>query len=287
MVQKRNLARAFILTGSLLAWGCSAVPAASPPSPQDSKPSSTPTRPSTPPSPTATPYQSLLATTDLATPEICEPYRITLDHFTNAAKKKLSSGKKAKKDPYAASAYAAKAKWLTDRSVSSLDESLNVVSTEALNRLTQGRASEATNASDFLSDSLAACGLVDAASSAEALAQQVDDLAADITALAADRPWYPRGFFELTDGLAGKWVDGARDPCGYGPLCWYWTLDVVAKDGCPSGLYLEANLLDGGTVVDWTNDSVPALAQGEKARMQFWTYNRGVDDLSLAKASCL
>lgn len=98
--------------------------------------------------------------------------------------------------------------------------------------------------------------------------------------------WYPKGFFELTDEVAGKWIKGAKDPCGSGPLCWYWTLDIVSKDGCLDGAYVNVNFLNKSTVVDDSIDSVNSLRAGQKARLQFWTYDRSVDEIEPTSVSC-
>jgi hypothetical protein len=99
-------------------------------------------------------------------------------------------------------------------------------------------------------------------------------------------PWYPRGFFKMTDEVAGKWIKGAKDPCGSGARCWYWTLDVTSKDGCLDGVYVNVNFLDKGTVVDDSIDSVSSLRAGQKARFQFWTYDRSVDEIEPTSVSC-
>lgn len=99
-------------------------------------------------------------------------------------------------------------------------------------------------------------------------------------------PWHPDDFNEFTADVAGKWIKGGKDPCGVGPKCWYWTLDIVTREGCPDGVFVKANLIDNGTVVDDTIDSVSSLREGQKARLQFWTYNRSVDDLEVTSVTC-
>ena len=104
--------------------------------------------------------------------------------------------------------------------------------------------------------------------------------------LTQEAPWFPKGFFEMTDEVAGKWIKGAKDPCGSGPSCWYWTLDIVSKEGCPDGAYVNVNFLNGSTVVDESIDSVNSIRSGQKARMQFWTYDRSVDEIEPTSVSC-
>ncbi len=90
---------------------------------------------------------------------------------------------------------------------------------------------------------------------------------AQATSPLANSTWYPTGFKLITTEVAGRFVRGAKDPCGYGPKCWYWTLDVFAKNGCPGGLFVSANLLDRGTVVDDTIDSASCSSSGRCERL--------------------
>lgn len=94
-----------------------------------------------------------------------------------------------------------------------------------------------------------------------------------MTTLASQVPWYPEGFSPLTTDVAIDWVDGAGNNCY---SCIYWTLDVVSKTSCSSGLYVEVNISDpSGRVVDWTNDSLPYLESYQVGRLAFESYLGG------------
>lgn len=92
-----------------------------------------------------------------------------------------------------------------------------------------------------------------------------------------DDSWVPVGFYLWSDdsNIAWKWTtnDESFDGC---EDCIYWTVDVISKNGCPSGVYGSLNIQKSGVTLDWTNDSVPYLGPMEKARLAFEKY--GYDD---------
>jgi len=123
---------------------------------------------------------------------------------------------------------------------------------------------------DFTVALLESCGLTDQVASAKDKAALYDRVVNDAVRIAASAPWYPRGYFELVDGLAGKWnTFSGSSPC-YD--CSFWKMLVVSRDGCPGGVYVEINISQGGTVVDWTNDSLSQLNSGRKGQMIFENY---------------
>lgn len=136
----------------------------------------------------------------------------------------------------------------------------------------------------YLVDSLDACGLTTAKEEALGKAQEVNALAERINSAAERKPWYPKDYDLAQDGIAYKWVRGGGSDCY---SCSYWTMDVIARDGCPSGLYVELNIKDrSGTIIDWTNDTVPSLRSGDKARLTFETYNDRAETAQISQFSC-
>lgn len=89
----------------------------------------------------------------------------------------------------------------------------------------------------------------------------------------SDESWVPVGFnlWSGDSNIAWKWstdyenYDGCDD-------CVYWTVDVISKTGCSSGVYGSLNIQKGGVTIDWTNDTVPYLGPMEKARLAFEKY---------------
>ena len=106
----------------------------------------------------------------------------------------------------------------------------------------------------------------------------------DAVSLADSAPWYPVGYNESPDdsNLAWKWVSAYSDCYS----CSYWHVKVIAKDSCPTGLYAEINILNGGSVVDWTNDTVPYLGAGETAILEFDTYSSSAESGRLTQLHC-
>jgi hypothetical protein len=98
-------------------------------------------------------------------------------------------------------------------------------------------------------------------------------------------PWYPNGYFEIEEGLAGKWTNEYVD-CYE---CSYWTMDVISENGCPGGVYVELSILRGGAAVDWTNDSLSSLSPGQKGKLEFRAYLSGSGSSytgRIAESSC-
>jgi hypothetical protein len=103
--------------------------------------------------------------------------------------------------------------------------------------------------------------------------------------MAANVPWYPKGWFEWDDGsVAYKWTHGACDSYGASGC---WTMRVISQNGCPDGLYVEINIENAsGTVIDYSNDSLGSLSSGQQAALEFVTYEGAADTAQLTDVSC-
>jgi len=79
----------------------------------------------------------------------------------------------------------------------------------------------------------------------------------------AAAPSLPDGFTDAGTGAAVKWLDkdDPRWDCGYLDSC--VNVEVYAYEPCLRGVYIEANILNGDTVVDWTNGTLSALDAGQ------------------------
>lgn len=100
-------------------------------------------------------------------------------------------------------------------------------------------------------------------------------------------PPIPKGYRSALNGLAFKWVDkGSKDfDCSYYDTC--VVLRVYAYNSCPSLVYVSANALDAnGTVVDYSNDTVPGLLKGKKALMTLGSLDSRVVSFELTDLSC-
>jgi hypothetical protein len=86
-------------------------------------------------------------------------------------------------------------------------------------------------------------------------------------------------------GLQVRWADPADFECTYGKKC--WGLFVEPSKDCLGGVYVEINIFSkDGNVIDWTNGSVPSLAQGQQALMVFKTYESKGASAKVASTSC-
>lgn len=96
--------------------------------------------------------------------------------------------------------------------------------------------------------------------------------------------WAPAGYTEYGYDLAYMWTtDSHTSDCAD---CTYWFMDVVANTGC-SDIYAEINILDAdGNVIDWSNDTVPALAAGQNATLEFNSYETGASSAEVTDLSC-
>jgi hypothetical protein len=111
------------------------------------------------------------------------------------------------------------------------------------------------------------CGLSNDFKKNASTAASLKEAANGLSTLAASAPWYPDGYFVATEGVAWKWTTAGS--CRYSSFgCWH--MDVISQNGCPSGLYAAVNIVDSnGTVVGYTNDSLPGLGAMQKARLEF------------------
>jgi len=80
----------------------------------------------------------------------------------------------------------------------------------------------------------------------------------------------PEGFTVWREDplVAYRWLSGDLDCPSYSDGC--WQIEVIARDGCPDGLYAAMNKIGANdTVVGYTNDSLPAIEAGQRARLTF------------------
>jgi hypothetical protein len=96
-------------------------------------------------------------------------------------------------------------------------------------------------------------------------------------------PWYPAGFNETADGsIAWRWVDRSADCYS----CRWNHVEVIAHNGCYNGVYAETNFLHNGSVIGWDNDSLPSLTAGQKAILEFISYNDNADQTEAPTFTC-
>jgi hypothetical protein len=110
------------------------------------------------------------------------------------------------------------------------------------------------------------CGLKDEIEKNRELVRTFENANAQIVSLARQKPWYPKGFTEITNfpGFAYENISNQGCTYSFGSCAKF---KIVSKVNCSSNLYVQTNLLSGGAVVDWSNDTAIVRA-GQVAIME-------------------
>ena len=99
--------------------------------------------------------------------------------------------------------------------------------------------------------------------------------------------WAPKSYTQYDDSIAYKYTTNKGSwPC---QDCNFVKITIIANVGCPDGVYAEVNFKNSsGTVVEWTNDSIPYLGPGEKAILTFqnYPYDSNITKGQLTALSC-
>ena len=110
------------------------------------------------------------------------------------------------------------------------------------------------------------------------------------TATAAPTPaWAPPAGYTIAPGeptVGWRWMDGKEFDCTYSRGSCFG-VEAVARDGCPSSLYVELSLQDAsGTAIGMTNDTVGSVSPGQHAKLIFDTFEEAVRKARIAEVSC-
>lgn len=97
--------------------------------------------------------------------------------------------------------------------------------------------------------------------------------------------WWPAGFSATTDPkVAYKWSEKGTYSC---ELERCWGMEVIARDGCPSSLYVEVAVADsGGAAVGYSNDTAGAVQAGQHAKLVFENTEPTGQTARLTTVSC-
>lgn len=123
----------------------------------------------------------------------------------------------------------------------------------------------------FKALALDTCGLSARYADASQVLTAYDGQLTTVLADAANAPWYPVGYDVWSDdsNVAWEWVNHPYSNC-YD--CSYWQIHVVAKNGCPGGLYGEMDVLYNDSSYDYTNDLKSSAAAGRVTTLTFVEY---------------
>lgn len=122
--------------------------------------------------------------------------------------------------------------------------------------------------------------------------QQGDTLSSTYSSTIDTTPrWTPPDGYERHEaprggGIGVQWEKPTRAECrGSGVTC--FAVNVVTERSCPRNLYASITLFDAtGNNIGWTNDTAQGVEAGERVRLVFDTYERGVDSARIAEISC-
>jgi|LakMenE01Jun11ns_1017448.scaffolds.fasta_scaffold9867296_2 hypothetical protein len=107
------------------------------------------------------------------------------------------------------------------------------------------------------------------------------------SAAPTDTSWLPSNFdvWSADPNVAWRWLKANEYACEYGDGC--WAMMLIAKSGCPSGLYVELSLLDKNDVqVGYTNETVGSALPMQKTRMIFNSFEESAESGRISKISC-
>jgi hypothetical protein len=280
MLLKIILCVAIIGTAALWVVGCGGGESEATPS-TASGVTTAPAKPT--PAPTPTRYGQLFMkgmTPQKAALPICRRYERVLAIAAGPARSYLRDSSHAVKDSYAADAYGGSYQGI---SIRTLEGRIYTVALARLKKVTRPKLTRQMT-EKFVEDSLYVCRLSRRVAETEEVLRLASDRETRVRDMAADAPWYPKGWFEWDDGsVAYKWTNGACDT--YGGAC--WTMRVISHNGCPDGLYAEINIEDAsGTVIDYSNDTLGSLSSGQQAALEFVTYEGAAHSARLTDVSC-
>lgn len=97
--------------------------------------------------------------------------------------------------------------------------------------------------------------------------------------------WYPKGYSEVQDGIAFAWIPNKKVSCPTYTTC--WQAYVIARDGCPSSLYVELSVENkAGDAIGFTNDVAGTVRPGQRAKLTFISTSDEQARAALAEVSC-
>jgi hypothetical protein len=229
--------------------------------------------------PTLNAFDQFLASEGLASPEVCDRYEAVQGNFEERfAKRNKAIGSKPR-DERAAKKFISGNEWTKQKLATDLKMSFRKAAETSLSEI-EGGEFKNESIDRYLTASTEACGI-----DLQAIERSASGLDARISALrelAANVPWYPKGF-NLLNNVAWKWTKGAcTTSFGY---C--WTMEVISDTGCPNGLYAEVNISQGDTIVGYSNDVLGSLPPMQKAKLEFRDFGgSGTKSAQLTKFNC-
>jgi len=91
---------------------------------------------------------------------------------------------------------------------------------------------------------------------------------------AAEAKFKAEGWWEEKPGVYVRWCTQTCSKAEVIGNQSYWLMEVWAKDRAAGDIYAQINVLEGGTVIGWTNDTA-YLSKGQKGVLTFAKYLPG------------
>jgi hypothetical protein len=241
-----------------------------------------PAIPSESAAPTSNNFRDMLSADKITTADLCKNYETAILNFQRRASKRLNSAEGKYKDAWAAASYRSSHPWVKENLTTIFTDQISETAVGTLNELTNGQAGLIDDLKDYVTASIAACGMEKKFAATKSAVAKSVSLGSTIRTKANSKPWYPRGYSKFGE-VAWKWTD---ESCGnnYG---YCWTARVVSELGCFDGVYAEVNISQGGTIVGWSNDTVGSLPPGKVAKLQFTEYGgSGTKSATITELNC-
>lgn len=106
------------------------------------------------------------------------------------------------------------------------------------------------------------------------------------TAQTHNDSWIPSDFREYSEDDNFAFRSANVESCANGrSFC--WSLIVISRDGCPSGIYSEIAILDrSGVQIDFAKDRTTRVLPNSKVKLNFDTFDEEADSAMVSAISC-
>jgi len=127
------------------------------------------------------------------------------------------------------------------------------------------------------------CGLRDVIDSNGKVVSDFDRANTQIILLSQQKPWYPKGFSEIANfsGFAYENISNQGCTFSFGSCAKF---KIVSRTDCSQNLYVQTNLLSGGAVVDWSNDT--AIVRAGQVAVIETTFSGSGSNWEFVEISC-
>ena len=243
------------------------------------------------PKPAPTRYAELLPTgmsMQQVVAPVCASYRKVIATWQAAGQRRLAATRGVStSDPYAAWSFVHKRGmgWLNAQTEQVFVDAIEAPATKRLRALAGAKGHYVTDTIEarFNRDALYLCHETRAWKQTDTSLSKLDTRTDALVSAAASKPWYPKGYNEWPDDptIAVEWdnhVSGCQDAYSIsGEYC--WGMRIISQNGCSSSIYAEISILQGQTVIDYSNDTLPGLDPHQVGELAFQAFENSSGNL--------